>query len=88
MPDTPPLGPAPGTSPLLEAKVDSLEALFNKDPLKLTLQDRVRTVEYFRKARETFLRDDAVKVTKAKTGGTPKQAMKPTLSLADLDLDL
>lgn len=79
-----PLGLAEGeSSPLEEATPTSLEDIFNKDPLKLTTQDLTKVVEYFRGARETFLRDDAVKI---KNKGQPKEDMKPELTIDDLDL--
>ncbi len=86
MTDTPNL-----PSPLDEATPDSIEDIFNKDPLKLTEQDLVATVEYFRRARETFLKQDAAKVPRSAKGkgastGVPKQALDAKLTLDDLDL--
>lgn len=77
------------TSPLDEAKPESLEDLFNKDPLELTKQDLERTVAYLRRARETFLREDAAKVPRgAKKTLTPvKQALDKTVTVNDLDID-
>ena len=78
------------SSPLDEAKPESLEDLFNKDPLKLTEQDLVRTVEYFRAARQTFLKQDAAKIPRgAKNKAAPvKQALDQKLTIDDLELDL
>lgn len=79
------------TSPLDEAKADSLEDLFNKDPLHLTEQDLERTVAYFRQARTTFLAQDATKVPKSAKGkASPapvKKDMDVKLTADDLDLD-
>ena len=77
------------TSPLDEAKPESLEDLFNKDPLELTKQDLERTVLYLRHARETFLRDEAAKVPRgAKKTLTPvKVALDQTVTVNDLEID-
>lgn len=86
------LGPAEGEiSPLAEASPTSLEDLFNKDPLSLTKQDRLQTILYLQRARDTFLKEDAAKVPKAKAAkapAAPKKAMDSQLTLDDLDLDL
>jgi len=77
------------TSPLDEARPESLEDLFNKDPLELTKQDLERTVVYLRHARETFLREDAAKVPRgAKKTLTPvKQALDTAITVNDLEID-
>ena len=79
------------TSPLDEADAKSLEELFNKDPLHLTEQDLHQTVLYFRKARETFLKQDAAKVPRgAKNNPNPvkKVDLDAKLTIDDLELDL
>lgn len=77
-------------SPLAEATPTSLEDLFNKDPLLLTEQDITATVLYLRKARETFLKDEATKPKKEDKGpAAPKVAkvnLDKTLTADDLDL--
>lgn len=81
------------SSPLDEAIPESLDELFNKDPLELTEQDLVVTVAYFRRARETFLKQDAAKVPKGSKKdpakkAAPKVALDAQLTLDDLELDL
>jgi hypothetical protein len=79
------------TSPLAEVSPTSLEDLFNKDPLELTEKDIEETVRYLRKARETFLKEEA---TAPKKGDTkkpavkagPKVALDKTLTADDLDI--
>lgn len=72
---------APQPSPLLEATPDSLERIFNIDPLNLQDQDIDQTVLALRKQRHNFL---------ATGGETPKKrAAKQKLdpaTLASLDL--
>lgn len=74
-------------SPLAEASATSLEDLFNKDPLKLTEQDLKDTVNYLRRARETFLRDEKAKPKKiAGVKAEPKKALDDKLTIGDLEL--
>lgn len=74
-------------SPLQEAAPDSLEDIFNKDPLKLTEQDIDATIAYFRNARGTFLKNEAEgKVTRTTKKAAPKTSLDPKLTLDDLDL--
>lgn len=65
------------TSPLAEANPDSLQELFDRDPLELTDADVERIV--------TELRDQRSRWVKAEAKGK-KQAAPKSLSLADLDL--
>ena len=65
------------TSPLLEASPDSLQELFDKDPLQLTSQDIDRIVAELRSQRERFVQAER----KGKRQAAPKN-----ISLADLDL--
>lgn len=79
------------SSPLAEVSPTSLEDLFNKDPLDLTEKDIEATVRYLRKARETFLKEEATAPKKGDTKtpavkALPKVALDKTLSVDDLDL--
>lgn len=78
-------------SPLAEALPESLEDLFNKDPLDLTEQDLMATVLYLRKARETFLKAEAAAPKKGDTRtpavkAGPKATLDQKLTVDDLDL--
>jgi len=78
-------------SPLAEATPTSLEDLFNKDPLHLTEHDIIQTILYLRKARETFLKEEATAPKKgdtkvAKTPATLKSALDTKLTVDDLEI--
>lgn len=79
--------PTPKPSVLAEASPASLEDYFNKDPLELTRQDRDVIVEYFRKARETFLREEAEGKKPGRRAVAAKSAPKQDLP-PDFKLDL
>ena len=64
-------------SPLAEAQPESLQELFDKDPLLLTDPDVERIVTELRKARDLW----AVAEKKGKKVAAPKN-----ISLSDLDL--
>lgn len=72
-------------SPLEEASPLSLEDIFNKDPLQLSTQDLDQVIQYYRDARETFLKEEEVKVQKKATG---KVAHSDTTTAAGLKLSL
>lgn len=80
------------SSPLAEVSPTSLEDLFNKDPLELTEQDIEATVLYLRKARETFLKEEAAApkkgdiTRKPAAKATPKVALDKALTADDLDI--
>lgn len=67
------------TSPLTEAQPESLQELFDKDPLSLTDSDVEKIVTELRAARALWVKAEA----KGKKVAAPKN-----LSLADLDLNL
>lgn len=73
------------TSPLVEPTTDSLDALFNLDPLKYTEQDLDKIIEAMRKGRAEFLiaegQEKKPRATKA-----PKVAPPKDLDLAKLGL--
>ncbi len=77
-------------SPLAEALPNSLDDILNTDPLKLTEQDRKVVVAYLRRARESFLAQEAGKLPKGVKKASPvaKVALDPTLSADDLELDI
>lgn len=68
-------------SPLAEAEPNSLQELFDKDPLNLTDPDIERIVTELRAQRDRWVK------TEAKTGHK-KKAAPANISLADLDLNL
>lgn len=65
------------TTPLAEAEAESLQELFDKDPLKLTRDDIETIVSELRAQRERFAKAEA----KPK-----KQAAPASLSIEDLGL--
>lgn len=88
-----------GQSPLDEAKPESLEELFSRDPLDLTSDDVARIVSELRvrrsqwmteetKARADERRPNSRKVTKMSVSSEEAKAMKPADLLGDLVLDL
>ena len=70
----------PTESPLVEAQADSLNDLFDRDPLELSSVDLERIVHTLRLARKNWEHDQ---LTGAKT---PKA--KAVVALADLDIEL
>lgn len=67
-------------SPVTEAKIESLQELFDKDPMDLSEQDIDRIVLELRKARVEFIeKEKAPKKAKIQPPSTP-------LSLTDLGI--
>jgi hypothetical protein len=56
--------PIPDPNPLAEAKVDSLNELFNRDPFQMSDQDIAKIVDALRNARSKFKQDEATKPVK------------------------
>jgi len=75
---------SPSLNPLAEAKSDSLEELFSRDPMGFTTQDLDRVIMEFRRQREKWT------LAEAKGAKAPKQPKaaegKKTLTLDDLGL--
>ena len=69
-------------SPLEEAQVQSLDALFSEDPLKLSDTDIKTIVQELRRARAKWLAEGGKGPAKKVT----KVAAKPGLTLEDLGL--
>lgn len=68
------------TSPLSEAKVDSIAELMMRDPLELTRRDRDQIVKELRKAREAFEAEDSKPKERKK-----KDKLEPVLGKVDLE---
>ncbi len=74
------------TSPLSEAEPNSLDELFNRDPLELADQDIQRIVAVFRAQRKNFDLEEA----SAKKSGkkvNPSKLKKSAEEIAALDVD-
>lgn len=71
-------------SPLTEAVPESLDALFAKDPLKLTKSDLTDIVKALRAQRERLMTAEAA--GKRPPSTKSKSSAKSTLSLEDLGL--
>ena len=77
----PELPQQPAVNPLSEARVDSIDELFSRDPLDLSDRDLEAMVSELRRMRETW---DSGKPA-AKTGPKAPKAPKPPVpTLADL----
>lgn len=78
----------PTTSPLAEAKPESLNELFSRDPLTLTEEDAERICAVFRKERENWKPGEVARktATKGASKGTRKIAAPADIDLKDLGL--
>lgn len=77
----------PSISPLAEAVPESLDDLFSKDPLQLTVSDRALIVASLREARVRWdLAEASGKRSAPKLKATPKAAADPKINLEDLGL--
>lgn len=74
--------------PLAEASTESLEELFNRDPLTLQKGDRRRIVEALRAQRAKWQVEEAAGAKRASAPKAEPKAKKsslPEISLSDLD---
>lgn len=78
-----PSTPTPFETPLTQANPQSLETLFNKDPLTLTESDIEIIILKLREERARWNQEENKKKSAPKT---PKTAATQNLTLGDLDL--
>jgi len=69
-------------TPLAEAKPDSIEELFRRDPLKMTDADVDAVILAMREKRATWAKAEAEGKTRGRKPAAPKG---PELDLSDLD---
>lgn len=72
------------TSPLEEVKVESIDILFDRDPLELSDRDIDQMVNYFRENRLRWKQEEKTKSLKPKRESAPKKKIDLNLSLDDL----
>lgn len=70
------------TSPLREAEPESLNTLFDRDPLSLTTQEVDYIVQKMREGRERWAKEEAEKASR----GKKSKPADPNMSLDDLGL--
>lgn len=82
--------PTTSKSPLSEANPESLQELFDRDPLELSKQDITRIVTELRANRHHFVKEEtrARKAGKKNPGGAAAKATAKRMTLDDLDLKL
>lgn len=81
--------PVPATNPMAEVSSNSLDELFDRDPLELSKQDLELIVQAFRAQRIRWEADGSTEPKKAKAADKKANELEnKNLSLDDLNLDI